>query len=292
MKPAPFKYIAASSLDQALSLKAQYGDESRFLAGGQSLIPAMNFRLARPAVLIDINGLTELAGVDRSKGPHIRMGALTRYSAIERHAGLLHDCSLFADALPNIAHPQIRNRGTIGGNLSHADPASELPAIALAMQAQLRIRSSRDEREIAASDFFVGPLTTDLRPDEMLVEIIFPAARPRMGASFMEVARRRGDFALAGVAAVVSLDQEGRCSEIRLALCGVGETPVDASGAASSLIGQRCTDKAIETVAADVRGTIAPSGNVHASADYQRHIAGILTRRAIATAYKRIADAA
>jgi 6-hydroxypseudooxynicotine dehydrogenase subunit alpha len=292
MKPAPFKYIAASSPEHALSLKAQYGDEARFLAGGQSLIPAMNFRLARPAVLIDINGLTGLAGIDRSNAQRFRMGALTRYGAIERDAQFLRDCPLIADALPHIAHPQIRNRGTIGGNLSHADPASELPAIALAMQARIRIRSSRIEREISASDFFVGPLTTDLKPDEMLVEMVFPAAGPRMGASFIEVARRRGDFALAGVAAVVSLDQGDRCSEIRLALCGVGETPVDASRAAASLIGHRCTDKAIETVAADVRGTIAPSGNVHASADYQRHIAGILTRRAIAAACKRIAYAA
>jgi carbon-monoxide dehydrogenase medium subunit len=292
MKPAPFKYIAVSSLDQALALKAQYGDEARFLAGGQSLIPAMNFRLARPAVLIDINGLTQLAGLDRSDAQHLRVGALTRYRAMERDSEFLHDCPLFADALPHIAHPQIRSRGTIGGNLAHADPASELPAIALAMQARMGIKSIRGEREIAACDFFVGPLTTDLKPDEMLVGTAFPAARPRSGASFMEVARRRGDFALAGVAAVVSLDDEDRCSQIRLALCGVGDTPLDASHAASSLIGQRCTDKAIETVAGNVRGTIAPSGNIHASADYQGHVAGVLVRRAIAMAHKRIAHAA
>ncbi len=292
MKPAPFKYIAASSVDEALSLKAQYGDEARFLAGGQSLIPAMNFRLARPAVLIDINGLTELVGIDRSSAQHIRLGALTRYRAMERDKGFLQACPLFADALPHIAHPQIRNRGTVGGNLSHADPASELPAIATAMQARMRIRSARGERELAASDFFVGTLATDLQADEMLVEVALPAAGARSGSAFLEVARRRGDFALAGVAVTLSLDEEGHCSSIRLALCGVGETPVDASAAAASLIGQRCTEKAIEAVAADVGRTVAPTGNIHASAGYQRHIARILARRAIATAHKRVAHAA
>jgi carbon-monoxide dehydrogenase medium subunit len=290
MKPAPFRYIAATSLDHALSLKAQYGEDARFLAGGQSLIPAMNFRLARPAVLIDINALTELAGIDRTNG-QIRIRALTRFRAIERDSTLLRDSPLFADALPHIAHPQIRNRGTIGGNLAHADPASELPAIALAMQARIRIRSWRGEREIAASDFFIGALTIDLQPDEMLVEAAFSAPGPRVGACFAEVARRRGDFALAGVAAVISLDPEGRCSQARLALCGVGDTPVDASPAASSLIGERCTEQAIETVAAEVRNSIRPFGNVHASGDYQRHIAGVLVRRAIATARNRVAHA-
>ena len=292
MKPAPFKYVAASSLDHALSLKAEHGDEARFLAGGQSLIPAMNFRLARPAVLIDINGLGELSGVSRSRGAEIRVGALTRYRALERNGDFLKTCPLFADALPHIAHPQIRNRGTIGGNLSHADPASELPAVATAMKARMRIKSAGNEREVAAADFFVGLLTTDIAADEMLVEVLFPEPKPRAGSSFMEVARRRGDFALAGVAAIVSLDEEERCSEVRLALCGVGETPVDASRAAASLVGQRLTDKAIDAVAAEVRDMIAPSGNVHASPDYQRHIAGVLVSRAIRTAQQRTGHAA
>jgi carbon-monoxide dehydrogenase medium subunit len=291
MKPAPFKYIAASSLDHALSLKAEYGDEARFLAGGQSLIPAMNFRLARPSVLIDINGLKDLAGIDRS-GSEIQIGALTRYCALERDSSFLKACSLFADALPHIAHPQIRNRGTIGGNLSHADPASELPAIAVAMEARMRIKSSTGERQVLASEFFVGLLSTDIREDEMLVEIAFPSPKPRSGACFMEVARRRGDFALAGLAAMVTLDEARRCSEVRLALCGVGETAVDASDAAAGLIGQPCTPEVIEVVAAGVREVIAPSGNVHASPDYQRHIAGVLAMRAIGTAYRRAIHAA
>jgi CO/xanthine dehydrogenase FAD-binding subunit len=289
MKPAPFTYIAASSLDQALALKAEYGDEARFLAGGQSLMPAMNFRLARPAVLIDINLLPELCGIDRSEGETIRVGAMTRYRALERDAGFLQACPLFADALPHIAHPQIRNRGTIGGNLAHADPASELPAVAIAMQARMKIKSNKSEREVAASEFFLDLLTTSLEAEEMLVEIAFPVPSPRSGSCFLEMARRRGDFALAGVAAIVSLDEAGQCADVRLALCGVGDTPVDASAAAASLIGQRCTSETIEAVAAEVREAINPPGSVHASADYQRHIAGVLTRRAITSAHERIA---
>jgi CO/xanthine dehydrogenase FAD-binding subunit len=292
MKPAPFKYIAASSLDHTLSLKAEYGDEARFLAGGQSLIPAMNFRLARPAVLIDINGLSELATIDWPKEREMRIGALTRYCALERSGAVLKACPLFADALPHIAHPQIRNRGTVGGNLCHADPASELPAVAVAMQARMVIKSSRGAREVAAADFFVGLLTTDIRDDEMLVEVTFPLLPQRTGCCFMEVARRRGDFALAGVAVIVSLDEEARCSNLRLVLCGVGETAVDMSPAASLLIGERCTEQAIEAIAADVQRAIAPAGNVHASPDYQRHIAGVLTRRAINIACERIRHAA
>jgi 6-hydroxypseudooxynicotine dehydrogenase subunit alpha len=290
MKPAPFKYVAASSLDHALTLKAEHGDEARFLAGGQSLIPAMNFRLARPAVVIDINGLDELGGIDR--GSTVRVGALTRYCALERDGEFLTSCPLFADALPHIAHPQIRNRGTIGGNLSHADPASELPALVVAMEAQMRLKSVSGERTLAASEFFQGLLTTDLAADEMLVDVAFPALPPRSGACFMEVARRRGDFAIAGVAAIVTLGADGRCTRVRLALCGVGETPFDASEAAAPLVGQTCAERPIKAAAAAIQGAIEPAGNVHASADYQRHLAGVLAQRAIRAAYQRAANAA
>ena len=290
MKPAPFKYIAASSLDHALALKAEHGEEASFLAGGQSLIPAMNFRLARPAVLIDINGLNGLAGIDR--GETIRIGALTRYCQLERDKDFLSSCPLFADALPHIAHPQIRNRGTIGGNLSHADPASELPALAVAMEGRMRLKSTSGERRVAASEFFRGLLTADIAPDEMLVDIEYPLPQPRSGACFMEVARRRGDFAIAGVAAIVTLGREDRCAKVRLALCGVGETPIDASEAVSSLVGQPCAEAPLKAAAAAVEAMIKPTGNVHATADYQKHLAGVLTQRAIRTAYQRAAHAA
>jgi carbon-monoxide dehydrogenase medium subunit len=286
MKPAPFKYIAATSLAQALALKAEHGDEAKFLAGGQSLMPAMNFRLAQPAILIDINRIEELAGIrPNTGGAHI--GALTRYHRLERDAGMIRDFPLLGEALPHIAHPQIRNRGTIGGNLSHADPASELPAVAVALQARLRLQTETAERWVAASDFFLGSLTTDIQSDEMLTEIEWPSSPLRTGSCFMEIARRRGDFAIVGVAALVTLDENGRCSRVRLAFCGVGETPVDASLPAGLLVGREITEAAIAEVAHAIQTVIEPAGSVHATADYQRHVAGVLTERALATANRR-----
>jgi CO/xanthine dehydrogenase FAD-binding subunit len=287
MKPAPFKYIVATSLEHALLLKAQHGDEAKFLAGGQSLIPTMNFRLARPAILIDINGIERLAGIRSSAGA-TRIGPLTRYRALQRDAAFTQAFPLIGEALPHIAHPQIRNRGTIGGNLSHADPASELPAISVALGARFRVQTAHHERWIEAADFFVSALTTDLQLDEMLVEIELPPTKPRTGSCFMEIARRRGDFAIAGVAAMVTLDARDECVDVRLALCGVGETPVDARSAADGLIGHAPTEAAICDVAAFVQKMIDPGGSVQATADYQRHIAGVLTERALQTACQRV----
>jgi carbon-monoxide dehydrogenase medium subunit len=289
MKPAPFKYIAATSLVQALALKAEHGEDAKFLAGGQSLLPAMNFRLARPAILIDINRIEGLAGIS-SSGDATRIGPMTRYRALQRDAGFARRFPLIAEALPHIAHPQIRNRGTIGGNLSHADPASELPAIAVALRARFRVQAARKERWIEASDFFKGALATDLRPDEMLVEIELPLTKPRTGACFMEIARRRGDFAVVGVAAMLTLGNQNECTGVRLAFCGVSETPVDASSAADVLLGHPPTETATRDVAASVQAMIDPGGGVHATADYQRHIAGVLTERALQTAYRRARD--
>jgi len=287
MKPAPFKYIAAESLAHALALKAEHGDEARFLAGGQSLVPTMNFRLAQPAVLIDINPLEMLSSLSRVNGHALRIGALTRYRILERDASIAQTLPLIAEALPHIAHPQIRNRGTIGGNLSHADPASELPAIVVALQGRLRAQSVRGERWIAASDFFVGPLTTALAEREMLTEIELPIQPARSGSCFMEVARRKGDFALLGIASVVTVDEAGVCTRVRAALCGGGETPIDVSEAAAVLIGRKDTDAAIIDAAAAVRQAIDPSGNMHADSEYQRHLAGVLVKRALTTALER-----
>jgi carbon-monoxide dehydrogenase medium subunit len=291
MKPAPFKYIAATSLDQALVLKAEHGDEAKFLAGGQSLMPAMNFRLAQPAILIDINRIDELAGIRPSGRGGAGIGALTRYRAVERDAGTLRDFPLLGEALPHIAHPQIRNRGTIGGNLSHADPASELPAVAVALEARLHIQAASGERWVAAPDFFLGSLTTDLRSDEMLVEIELPPRRPRTGSCFMEIARRRGDFAIVGVAAMITYGENNQCSHVRLTFCGVGETPVDASQAADILVGHAVTEPAIREVAHSIQPLIEPAGSVHATADYQRHVAAVLTERALTTANLRACHA-
>ncbi|HEX4407437.1 MAG TPA: xanthine dehydrogenase family protein subunit M [Xanthobacteraceae bacterium] len=287
MKPAPFKYVAAHTLAQALALKAEYGDEARFLAGGQSLVPTMNFRLTQPAVLIDINPVEECAGVRKANGSQVRIGALTRYRVLERDPATARDLPLIAEALPHIAHPQIRNRGTIGGNLAHADPASELPAIVTALGGRLHVQSRSGERWIAAADFFVGALTTALEPDEMLTEIELPVAEPKSGSCFIEVSRRRGDFALIGVACTVQLDEDGECEDARIALCNAGETPIFAKEAAQSLIGRIVDADAVDQAAALVQGGIDPGGSIHASKDFQKHLAGVLTKRALNSANER-----
>ena len=286
MKPAAFRYIAATSLAHALALKAEHGDEAKFLAGGQSLMPTMNFRLARPTVLIDINGLDDLASI-RCGDDATAIGALTRYRALERDAGLRARFPLIGETLPEIAHPQIRNRGTLGGNLCHADPASEMPALMVALGARLRIQSATGTRWLPASQFFLGGLTTALAPDEMLVEIELPQPKPRSGGCFMEVARRRGDFAIAGVAAIVTLDDNNACAQVRLVLCGVGDMPVDAGAAAQTLVGNGITDAGICEVAAAAQAMLDPPGSVHASADYQRHVAGVLIERTLTAANLR-----
>jgi CO/xanthine dehydrogenase FAD-binding subunit len=287
MKPAPFRYVAARTIDQALELKAEYGDEARFLAGGQSLVPTMNFRLTQPAVLIDINPLSALAGVRNGAADRVRIGALTRYRDLERDPATEQTLPLIHEALPHVAHPQIRNRGTIGGNLAHADPASEMPAIVLTMAGRLRAQSMKGERWIDASDFFVGALTTALEPDEMLTDIELPVAASRSGACFLELSRRRGDFAIIGVACIVRVDEAGCCVEARIGLCNAGDGPVFADEASDSLVGGKLGEREIAEAAALVQNAIDPGGSIHASKDYQRHIAGVLTARALTTANKR-----
>jgi aerobic carbon-monoxide dehydrogenase medium subunit len=287
MKPAPFRYVAARTVEQALHLKAEHGEEARFLAGGQSLVPTMNFRLTQPAVLIDINPVIELAGIRNGSGERLRIGALTRYRQLERDPLAARNLPLIHEALPLIAHPQIRNRTTIGGNLAHADPASEMPAIVVALAGKLRAQSVQGERWIAAADFFLGALSTALKPDEMLTEVELPVAPPRSGACFMEVSRRRGDFAIIGVACMVRLDAEGRCAEARIGFCNAGDGPVLAAAAGESLVGRQIGAPEIRQAAALVQGAIDPGGSVHASKDFQRHIAGVLTARALTTANER-----
>ena len=286
MKPAPFRYVAALSLEQALALKAEIGDEARFLAGGQSLVPTMNFRLTQPTMLIDINPLDELAGI-RNGSDTLRIGALTRYRSLERDPMTAVKLPLIAEALPLIAHQQIRNRGTIGGNLAHADPASEMPAIVLTLGGRLHAQSVRGERWIEARDFFVGALTTALESDEMLTEVELPAAAADSGACFLELSRRRGDFAIIGVACMVRLDAQGECIEARIGLCNAGDGPVYADESSGSLVGKKLGEGEIAEAAALVQGAIDPGGSIHASKDYQRHIAGVLTARALTTANKR-----
>jgi CO/xanthine dehydrogenase FAD-binding subunit len=291
MKPAAFDYRAAETLEQALALKQQQGDEARWLAGGQSLLPAMNLRLARPAMLIDINKLAELDRLGQTASGALSIGALTRYRTLERDADVVRLQPLLHEALGHVAHPQIRNRGTLCGNLAHADPASELPAVMLALDARLQARSAAGARWIAAGDFFRDIFTTALAPDELLEAVELPALAPRTGTCFLEVARRHGDFALMGVAAVVSLAPDGRCAAASLAYCNAGATPRRAPLAAQAMVGQPIDGAQIAAAAALAQQAIDPPGSVHASAAFQRHLAGVLTRRALHTAAARAADA-
>ena len=289
MKPAPFVWHSPETVDEALALKAAHGEEARFLAGGQSLVPAMNFRIAQPAVLIDLNRTTELDSLEATADGGLRIGAMVRNARLEHDPAAARSHPILAEALAEVAHPQIRNRGTPGGNLSHADPASEMPAVLLALEARLTLRSVAAQREVAVAGFFLGPLTTALAPDEMLAEIRVPALPPRTGAAFLELAPRRGDYAMMGVAAVVTLGADGVCATARLACCSAGPTPMAAPRAAASLVGTRLAEADIAAAAALLRQEVDPRGSVHASPAYQRHLAGVLAARALRRARERAA---
>lgn len=291
MKPAPFRYFAPETVASALELGAEYGSDAKWLAGGQSLVPAMNFRLVQPTVLLDLNMVEALAYVTPTATGGLRIGAMTRQRRVEQEPLVLEACPLLAEAMPHIAHPQIRNRGTIGGSLVHADPASELPVIAVALDATFKVAGGNGERQTAAKDFFQTLFTVDLAPDELLVEVEFPARPARTGYAFQEVARRHGDYALVGAAAVVQLGQDGVCEDARLVFLNVGDGPMDAPRAAGMLRGQRLTPDVIEeAVQAAAAEEIDPIGDVHATADYQRHLARVLGRRTLQQAADRAAQ--
>jgi len=291
MKPAPFAYHRPATLDEALALLAEHGGEAKPLAGGQSLIPAMNFRLARPAVLVDLNRVAEL-GYVRAGRDGLQIGAMTRQRAVERSEAVRSAAPLLAEAMPFIAHPQIRNRGTVGGSLAHADPAAELPAVMLALEARFRARGPQGERWIPAGEFFTGILETALGPDELLLEVVVPKSPARTGYAFAELARRRGDYALVGVAARVTLDRRGRCQAARITLFSVGDGPVLAAAAAAMLDGQEPSPEAMRAAAdAAAQRDIDPPSDIHASAAYRRRLAAVLTRRALARAVERAAQA-
>jgi carbon-monoxide dehydrogenase medium subunit len=288
MKPAPFAYHAPDSLDGALTLAHEHGYDAKWLAGGQSLVPAMNFRLVQPAVLIDLNPLSELSFIRRTPEGALRIGSMTRQRTVERDPTIMAECPLLAAAIPHVAHPQIRNRGTIGGSMVHADPASELPVIAVTLGARFYVRSLAGERWITADDFFQGIFTVDLSPEEMLVEIEFPRWPEGTGWSFLEMARRHGDYALVGVAALVALDGERRCREARLVFLNVGDQPVVAASAANSLVGRPMTEEVIAAAARHAADAeIDPLPDVHASVAYQRHLARVLAERALREATAR-----
>jgi CO/xanthine dehydrogenase FAD-binding subunit len=288
MKPAAFDYHRPTSLDEALALFAELGPDAKALAGGQSLVPAMNFRLARPGVLVDLNALGALASIEETADGGLRIGAMTRQRAVERSPAVARRAPLLAEAMPWIAHPQIRNRGTVGGSLAHADPSAELPAVMLALDARFVARSRGGARTIPASEFFTGILSTALEPTELLAAVEIPARARHSGAAFVEVARRHGDYALVGVAAEVVLDEQGTCAAARIALLSVGDTPVLAGNAMSALVGRKPDPTAIDEAArAAAERDIDPPSDIHASTAYRRHLAAVLVGRALRAALLR-----
>jgi carbon-monoxide dehydrogenase medium subunit len=288
MKPAPFEYLAPTTEQEALAHLAEHGWDAKVLAGGQSLIPMMNFRLAQPSVLVDLNNVAELFYIRPDDNGGLRVGAMTRQREVEHSPLVAERAPLIQGAMPQLATPQIRSRGTFGGSIAHADPSAELVAASVVLDGRFRLRSQAGERWVSAGEFFVGMFTTVLEPEEMLVEVALPPMPPRSGWSFLEVARRHHDFALVGVTAVVALDAQNRCSQARLVLFSVGDGPVQARQAAEALIGQAPTPEAIRA-AAEAAATvdIDPGSDIHASAEYRRHLAGVLSRRALTQAFER-----
>lgn len=286
MKPAPFEYFAPTSIEEALGVLAQHADEAKALAGGQSLVPLMNFRLARPGILVDLNRISELQYIREHDGG-LAIGAMTRQRVAERSALIRERCPLLAEALPLVGHPAIRNRGTVGGSIAHADPAAELPAVAVALDAELVVRGPAGERVVRPDEFFLTYLTTTLEPAELLVEVRFPAWPAGAGWAFEELSRRHGDFAIVGVATVLQVDHARRVTDARLAFIGAAPTPVRARAAEEALRGQPANEESFRAAAELVVEALDPSDDVHASAAYRREVAKVLARRALVAALGR-----
>lgn len=285
MKPAPFAYHAPDQLDELLTLLGEREREVRLLAGGQSLVPMMNFRLAAPEVLVDLRRVAGLSYVRTTADGSLAIGAGATQSELLRDPVVRSGWPLLAEGAGYIGHPQIRNRGTVCGSLAHHDPTAELPALAVALGARMVLASSEGTRELDAHDFFLSYYQVALEPGEMLLEVRFPPAPPAAGWSFKEVARRRGDFALVGIAALVEGDDEGTVSGARLVLCGVGERPFRAVDTEEALLAGASLEEAGRLVSVGVE----PVGNMHASAEYRREAAGALAIRALAEALERAA---
>ncbi len=291
MKPAPFEYAAPSSLDEAISLLQQHGDEDvKLLAGGQSLVPLLSMRMARPELLIDLNPIDELQYIREENGG-LAIGAMTRKRAVEESELVRRLQPVLLAATQLVAHPQIRNRGTVGGSMAHADPAAEYPALAIVLGVELRTAGPDGERRIAAEDFFQSYLTTALEPVEVLTEVRVPILAPGTGWSFLEVARRHGDFAMTGAAVTLRLNgrgSRGSISEARIVLFGVGPTAVRVREVEQLVMGEQPSDRLFQEAGrAAGEGLEDPLSDVHASAEFRRHLARVLTARALGEAVER-----
>jgi carbon-monoxide dehydrogenase medium subunit len=291
VKPPRFEVVVATEVDEAVALLADGDGEVKVLAGGQSLVPLMSFRLARPDLLVDVNALTSLAEL-RVEGGELRIGAMARQRAVERSDDVRRACPLLAEVLPHVAHAPIRNRGTFGGSIAHADPSAELCAAVLVLDARIRARSTRGERDVPAAELFAAPFTTVLDDDELLTEVVIPAISAGTGWSFLEVARRQGDFALVGSAVTIMVDGSGTITDARLAYMSMGPTALRAHTAEMSLRGAPATAEAFARAADLAVEELTPSDDLHASADYRRHLARVLTRRNLERAATRAVAAA
>lgn len=267
-------------MQEVLALLAEHGDEAKLLAGGQSLVPLLNLRLARPYVVIDLAAVDGLARMDSADG-RVLLGPMTRQRAMETSTALAAACPLLVEAIGHIGHVQIRNRGTVGGSLAHADPAAELPAVAVALDAEMVVRSTKGERVVPAQEFFEGSFTTTLQADELLTEIRMPVTEGR-GTAFTELARRTGDFAIAGVAAVVRFQPGSRrVAEAGLAALGVGPTPIRLRDAEAAVVGSDLSGASVSAAAAVAMAAVSPVTDVHADEDYRRRLVGVLVSRAL-----------
>lgn len=289
MKPPVFRYVAARSVKEALDQLGRSDGEGKVLAGGQSLTPMLNFRLAHPSLLVDINRVPGLDEIQKDDGGLV-IGALVRHRAIETSAIVRERLPILTAAAEQIGHLAIRNRGTFGGSLAHADPAAEWPMLALLLDAELRTARPSGTRKIAAKDFFVSVMTTALDADEILTDVRLPGTAAHTGWGFEELSRRHGDFAIAAVAALVTLDK-GVCKEARISLGGVAGTPVRATAAEAALRGQRLDEGVLRQAADRAKEAADPSSDVHGSADYRRHLVTVLARRALTRAAERAAQA-
>lgn len=285
MKPPPFDYLAADCVEAAVQALAGAGGDGKLIAGGQSLMPMLNFRLLRPSILIDINRIPDLAYI-RDDGNEICIGPLTRHRMLETSDVIARQFPVLHEAMGYVAHLAIRNRGTIGGSLSHADPAAELPMMSLLLDACLVVQSLSGRRTITARDFFLGALTTALEEGDMLVEVRLPKLPKGIGWAFEEVARRSGDFALASVAVIIDSDGD-RISDLRIGMMGIGETPMRALDAERILTGQLYSEATVTAAVEAIRAAVEPNTDLHASAEYRRHLVGVLAQQALARAWGR-----
>ncbi|OAH14602.1 FAD binding domain-containing protein [Streptomyces jeddahensis] len=286
MKPPPFTYCDPESVDEAVALKSEYGSDSLVLAGGQSLLPMLNMRLARPEVLIDINKIGDLQRIERWDDI-LEVGAGVRQYELEDHQLVGELVPLLPEATGYIGHIECRHRGTVGGSLAHAHSAAELPCTAVALDATVVVRGPSGIRTIEARDFFQGRMTTALEPEEVLVAVRYPVTPQAAGHGFVEVARRAGDFALAGAAAVVNLGEDGCFTSVSVGVSSISDTPVRASAVESALIGEAPTENNIARAAEEIVPSVTAADDLHATHDYRRHLASVVVRRAITAAVAR-----